>query len=143
MVIFLKLYITFSKRTLAIILAILIIFIIFTSQIVSANLKKIDGSTHSKRMAYLQSLGISVDESSQTSKDIVIPEVFSDVYNNYNKLQKKAGFNLADYKGKEATVYTYPIDDELDLHLIVCNGIIIGGDIASRRIDGEMRPLAI
>ena len=56
---------------------------------------------------------------------------------------KKAGFDLAPFKGKNATVYTYSIsgDTKNQVHLIVCEGIVIGGDIASVNFNGEMKPL--
>ena len=136
-----KFFIIFSKRTLAVILAVMIVLTLLIGQIVSADLNRIDGSTNAKRVSYLKGLGLNVDDSNTTHKQIIIPEKFNDVYTAYNALQKKAGFDLSDYKGKTATVYTYSLDSEHDVHIIVNNNCIIGGDVAALSIDGEMRPL--
>lgn len=79
------------------------------------------------------------------AKNIVIPEVFGEVYENYNTLQKEQGFDLSDYRGREAVSYSLPvvsvkgkIAENTDAHVIVCDGYIIGGDVASRALGGEM-----
>ncbi len=134
-----KLFFTITKGRLAVIFcSIVIIFIgfVWTS---SLRVCAIDGSTHAKRMVYIQSLNVSVDESGYIFKQTTIPENFSDVYLNYNKLQKKGGFDLSDYKGKQVMVYTYPLTDSAkNLTLIIYNGQIIGGDIAETKIGGKM-----
>lgn len=137
-----KFFITLSKKQLAIILAVIVIALIFSAQRLSQNLRKIDGSTNEKRIEYLKSINLVADDSNVTSKDITVPQEFGEVYNQYNSLQKKAGFDLSRYKGKPATVYTYSLSgtDRL-IHLIICNDEIIGGDIADANINGSMQPL--
>ncbi len=136
-----KIFIILSKKSLAIILATLIVLLILIGQIVSADVGKIDGSTHAKRIAYLKSLNLQVDDSNPTSKAIIIPESFNDVYNQYNIIQKKAGFDLSNHKGKTATLYTYSLNSESNVHVIVCDNVIIGGDIAEISINGNIKPL--
>ena len=136
-----KIFVTLSKKTLGIILSVLVILIVLSGQIVSANLNKIDGSTNAKRMFFLKSIGIEANDSESTSKTVIIPKEFGEVYNSYNKLQKEAGFDLSKYKGKTATVYTYPINERYHAHIIVCDNSIIGGDIAALSVNGKMKPL--
>lgn len=138
-----KLFLILSKKNLAIILTVTVISLLLLSQVFSTNSKKADGSTNKLRTDYLKSIGISADDSDVYSKNIIIPETFDDVYSQYNSLQKKAGFDLAPFKGKDATVYTYSISGDLknQVHLIVCDGFIIGGDVSSVKLDGEMKPL--
>ena len=38
-----------------------------------------------------------------------IPEEFDEVYDSYNQIQQAQGLDLAPYKGKRATLYTYEI----------------------------------
>ena len=81
-----------------------------------------------------------------SKKEITIPTEFSDVYIKYNELQKKVGFDLLSFKGAKATVYTYKVTDYKELknayaNLIICNGKIIGGDIFTTDLKGEMLPL--
>ena len=103
----------------------------------------IPGETVTDRVTFAKSLGYSISEQYETKKDIVIPSVFSDVYENYNALQKNGGFDLSAYKGEQATVYTYPVTnhpegDGVMMNIIVCKGRIIGGDICSAEYDGFM-----
>ncbi len=102
----------------------------------------IDGSTHEKRMIYARSLKLNVDEENSSSKETQIPESFSEVYKNYNELQKRAGFDLSDFKGEAVTVYTYSLlGGKQNLTLIVHKGNIVGGDIADISVNGKMEPL--
>lgn len=141
--IFMKLFLILSKRNLAVVLALCIILLLVISQAFSAKAKVINGSTNKIRTDYLNSIGINADDSNAFSKDIIIPASFDEVYKEYNSLQKKAGFDLSPYKGEAATVYTYNLSgvEDMQIHLIVCKGNIIGGDIASVKLDGEMKPL--
>ena len=135
-------FITLRRRHLFIILAIIIIVFLIFGQLVSAKSKNIDGSTNAKRTEYIKSLGVEPGDTNVSSKQITIPQNFSEVYKEYNRLQKKAGFDLSRYKGEAATVYNYAIcGSERELHLIVCNNKIIGGDIADISVNGEMLPL--
>lgn len=136
-----RLFVTFSKKSLAIALAVLVVGVIITGEVYSVKCSRIDGSTNAKRVEYLRSLNINVDDTNVTQKETVIPTDFGDVYTEYNKLQKKAGFDLSRYKGKSVTVYTYFLNETREVHLIVHEGAVIGGDIADVRLDGEMKPL--
>lgn len=138
-----KFYFILSKKNLAVILASVIIGFILVGQFLTAKAGGVDGSTNAKRVNFLQSLGLKVNETATEIKDIIIPQNFSKVYENYNQLQTQNGFNLKNYRGKPAKIYTYSIDDDKEnvAHLIVCDDKIIGGDIASLRIDGNMTGL--
>ena len=138
-----RLFITLSKKSLCIILALLIISLIIIGRIFTIKAGGIDGSTNALRVEYLSGLGYRVDETAVSVKEIVIPEIFSDVYSEYNRLQQRTGFDLSRYKGESACVYTYRLSDSEDtvINLIVSDNNIIGGDVSSVRIDGEMRAI--
>ena len=81
-------------------------------------------------------------------KTVTIPAEFGDVYERYNELQKQQGFDLDGYRSREAVVYTFGVasvdgehTDFTEAHVMVCDDIIIGGDISSPAIDGGMLPL--
>ncbi len=138
-----KPYITVTKKTLFIVLLGLIIALIVIGQAFSASGIKLDGSTNAMRMEYLKGMKLEPDDSAVMQKEIVLPQEFDSVYSEYNAIQKKAGFDLSKYKGEKATVYTYPLSDPYKfVHLIVREGEIIGGDISSIKLDGEMLPLS-
>lgn len=142
MVIKMKFFFTFTKKGIAVFLAIIIIGFICASRILSVKYSFIDGSTEEKRIEYIRKIGHEADEKGISSKEILIPAKFTDVYREYNRLQKQSGFDLAQYKGRKATVYSYPLcGSEKILNLIVYKGEIIGGDICSPSFNGEMKPL--
>ncbi len=97
------------------------------------------------RAAYLEALGYEIDENFET-KTVKIPEVFSDVYENYNSLQKSQGYDLSLFKGEVVTQYiytvkNYPSKSEVFIHLLIYDGVIIGADIMSAEINGFMKPI--
>lgn len=98
-----------------------------------------------QRSKYIQSFGWQVGECAE-EKSVVLPQTFSKVYQNYNVLQKQQGFDLQPYAGRQCTVYTYPLlnfpgqPQDVFLHLMVCDGQVIGGDIASVDLQGFIIP---
>lgn len=91
---------------------------------------KINGKERGDRLAYIYSRGISV-EKSETEKDIIIPTEFSKNYTAYNNTVKKSGFDLSDYKGKAAKLYTYRLKNGNGVfHLITVDGKIAGADFS-------------
>jgi len=138
-----KFFIMLSKRNLIIITAAVLAVILTVGSIYSAQSDKIDGSTNALRVDYIKKLGYYVNETALSSKEITVPQQFGEVYSRYNETQKQAGFDLSDYKGAKATVYCYELsfDSDVNVHLIVSEGIIIGGDISEIKIGGQMKPL--
>ena len=143
---FLRLYFTFRRSTLFAFSLILICVIFVSSSFTSSTAYAIDGSTNYERINYLKSINCKVSEEFVSQKQIVIPDQFSSVYERYNNLQLQAGFDLEQYKGATATLYTYKVLAYKNLqnayaNLIVCNGKIIGGDILTTDLSGKMLPL--
>lgn len=103
--------------------------------------------TNEQRVAYLEGLGLSVVSTPAEQQQVLIPEEFSAVYEEYNHLQQTAGFDLLPYAGREVTRYCYRIMDYEDCadvvyaELLVCDNRIIGGDIHSISLNGFMVPL--
>ena len=142
MVITVKLFFTVTKRMLVMCFLGVVAIVIVCSASATVKLSEIDGSTHENRISYIKSLGYQVNEEKVTSKEIVIPEKFGDVYTRYNEIQKEAHFDLSRYTGRKATVYNYPLwDDSRVVNIIVVDGKIVGGDVCEIRVDGEMKPL--
>ena len=86
--------------------------------------------SEAQRQAFLKEMGW-----------VTIPKEFNEVYEKYNKLQKQQGFDLEDYKGKTAEVYTYSVKNygnkkqEVRANLIVCEGQLVGGDVCSAELE--------
>ncbi len=106
-----------------------------------------NADTNADRLIFIKELGYTVIDDKPTKKTVKIPEVFYDVYKNYNALQQKADYDLSLYKGCKVTIYTYKINppssftDECVANIIVYKDRIIGGDISSTALGGFMFPL--
>ena len=103
----------------------------------------IDNDAHTKeqRIAFLEKIGYSPSNDYEESEQVRIPIEFGEVYNRYNELQKQSGGNLLNYRGADCIRYTYIDQDERRLNLLVYNDRIIGGDVCTVSLDGEMKPL--
>ena len=96
----------------------------------------ISAKTDSERREYLSKYGYKLAKECE-QKEITIPEKWNDVYNSYNQIQKNQGFDLTDYKGQKATLYTYTVTnykgkgEYIVADMLVCEGKLIGGDICN------------
>lgn len=122
---------------------VLVIVISFASNhngVVPSNAKaEISCATAKERSEYISSLGWETDGSEET-KEITIPQQFNKVYTDYNKIQKKQGFDLEKHKGKPATIYTYNITNYKEnknviADLIVQDGVLIGADLCDTNVE--------
>lgn len=105
--------------------------------------------TDAQREEYLTSLGWEFNTPCE-EKEVQIPQEFNDTYTDYNEIQKTQGFDLEKYKGQTVTVYTYSITnyagyenrDCVYANLLVCGGVLIGGDVCSTSVsDGFIEAL--
>lgn len=92
---------------------------------------------------YIKSLGYFTSGTPYEITEIKIPEGFGDVYNNYNSIQKEAGFDLTYLRGKTVTRYTFILEGSefLTANLLISDGKICGGDILNPSISGKISPL--
>jgi len=103
--------------------------------------------TNEDRVMFLKNLGWEVDETPISKNTVVIPKEFSEIYETYNKLQLDQGYDLSEYRGLEAIIYTYTVTNysgyagNVVADLYVMNYEVIGGDIHSLAIDGFMHGL--
>ncbi len=135
-----------SLRLLLVFFALLSAFLFLLEILSVASDKDTLITDNSSRIAFIKSLGITSDESLAEEKEIYIPEKFTDVWQKYNDVQLKAGYDLSLFAGKKAKLYKYLIADFRDnatayVNLIVLDGRIIGGDISSAELNGFMLPL--
>lgn len=144
-----KIYVSLTRSILAAILGVLMVVLLVSGSFASAVLVETDADTNKKRVDFAQSIRCEIHDEVISQKEITIPLEFNETYQNYNALQKKAGFDLSAYKGSKVKVYTYKVvsygpfkaKDNARLNLMVYNGRIIGGDISTVSTDGVMLPL--
>lgn len=109
----------------------------------------IPGETNQQRLEYIKSFGWNTGITHCDVQEVRIPVNFDEVYEEYNDLQKKQGFDLRGYRAHSVKKYTYEIsksdDDPLPLYaeLLVENGVIIGADITSGRAGELLTALAV
>lgn len=100
-----------------------------------------------ERVAFLTGLGWDISQQYTDCKVVVIPEAFDEVYTEYNKLQKKQGFDLSGCKGKTAEIYTYEVKNYpnyptgIVANLIIIDGVLVGGDVCCTNLDGFIQGL--
>ena len=77
--------------------------------------------------------------------EYTIPNTMTDVLENYNKLQKKAGLDLTPYMGKTTRRYTFRVlnfpfetDCEVRANALVYKNRVIAADIMTVNLDGFM-----
>jgi len=111
-----------------------------------ASAKNAGISTNQKRVQFLENYGWKVDEEPVEVVEVTIPKTFNAVYNNYNAIQKKQGFDLARYNGKRVKRWTYRITnypgvtDGVCANLLIYNDVVvIGGDVSTVALDGFMQ----
>lgn len=91
---------------------------------------------------YIRSFGWEIENEPSEIVNVMVPEEFNQVYENYNQIQKKQGFDLEKYKGMEAKRYTYVVmnypnyPEHIRADVIVSGGKIIAADICSIELQG-------
>lgn len=107
-----------------------------------------EGATADQRIAFLEQFGWEVEAEPLEVREIHIPEEFDDVYTRYNELQKSQGLDLLPYAGKTCRQWIYRVlnypksGEEVRAILLVYDGLVIGGDISSVKLNGFMTGFA-
>lgn len=94
---------------------------------------------------FVQSLGYTQTADTIIDDIVRIPKHFDLVYEHYNEVQKKCGYDLAKYKGKKVSRYCFLLPQEnktMRATVLVYKGKVIGGDIAVMELGGEIGGLA-
>ena len=66
---------------------------------------------------------------------------FNSVYQEYNSLQHDIGMDLEKYRGESCTKYTFDMDENFVLNIIVYNNHFIGGDISEKDFNGIIKSI--
>lgn len=100
------------------------------------------------QVEFLSEYGWEVSPRAIEKADIIIPDPFDRVYENYNELQLRAGLDLRPYMGKRGVRYTYtvtnyPCDvgEEVRANVVCVDGVPVGGDIMTVSYYGFMHSL--
>ena len=101
--------------------------------------------TEAERQKLISRYGWEVTDAPVSVAEVTLPDAPDAVYEEYNKIQKKAHFDLSPYYGKTAVRYTYRVfnhkeskNTDVYLNILVYGGKMIGGDIMSTSLSGFM-----
>lgn len=126
------------------IIALLAVLLVFTAIVILANVDFthvadyaeknsksyfLEATNVEERQSFFKQIGISVND--ETVDEVIIPQKFNSIYEEYNELQMNCGFDLSQYAGKTAKRYTYSIDDGKKAVILVYKNRIIGGHITN------------
>jgi hypothetical protein len=98
--------------------------------------------TADDRINFLRQFGWEVESQPVEEVEVTIPAEFDKVYQGYNELQKKQGFDLNKYLKKNVMRYTYKItnypeyDGDVYADILIYKNKVIGGDICSADANG-------
>ena len=104
--------------------------------------------TESERLEFLHGLGWETSEQAINCRSVTIPAEWNDVYTKYNDLQREQGFDLTDYKGMPAEIYSHSVlnydgrPNNIVANLVLCDGKLIAADISCTELDGFMQGIA-
>lgn len=110
----------------------------------TAQVLSLEAGSDEKNIQFLSQFGWEVESQPVEISEVVIPEVFDNVYSTYNQLQQVQGFDLRDFKGAKVKRYSYRITNYPDgienvrANILVLDNKVIGGDVCSMAIGGFM-----
>ena len=93
------------------------------------------------QIMFLSSLGYQVEPSPVFRNEVVIPEEFDSVYEEYNRLQNSQGLDLEKFKGKTVTRYSYLLvgtEEPTYATMLFYRDKLIGGDITTMGENGKV-----
>ncbi len=144
-----------SKKRMILILGIIVAVLLLVFAVMNHDMPvandgaiSLKASNGQERLAFLSQFGWEAEEDPVRVEEVIIPTQFNAVYENYNKLQLTQNFDLTKYAGKTAKKWTYRIrnfpgygenSEYIQANILVCDGVVIGGDICSVEENGFMR----
>lgn len=121
-----------------------VILIIIVLKSVIGYISAVTGTVSWEQAAeFLLKYGWETEKGTVQTEEVHIPSNFSEVYERYNAIQRKQGYDLTKYKGEKVLKYTFAITnykdyENVEAHVLTYGGKIIGGDICSTELNGFM-----
>ena len=102
-------------------------------------------SDNDARVNFLKGFGWEVTTSPVESSQVKIPSETSPVFERYNNLQKRQGYDLSKFAGKKVMRYVYKVSnypgatEPVYATLLIYKNEIIGGDVTDSAPNGQIR----
>ena len=135
-------------------IAVIVLIIALSARGAASRLLETAGKRHIRletaeaQAEFLEKNGFSVAQEPVRVQEVRIPEEFSEVYQQYNELQKSQGFDLRRYRGKTVTQTVYQVldypaegDEPVYATLLLCRGRLIAADLSRGGEESFLRPL--
>ncbi len=142
-----KSYYVVTMSIIAVCLAILLVPMTIQSMQIFQQNKPPICTTDEERVAWLATLGWEADATPISTVEVIIPETFDEIYEQYEILQRQGGYRLDKHKGKTATKYSYVINNYNDgsekiiANILQRDDAIIGADLSGAELGGFMKPM--
>ncbi len=113
----------------------------------SQNIRLDKIKTANDRIDFLRQFGWEVENTPIEEAEVTIPNEFDKIYQSYNELQKKQGFDLSKYRKKDVMRYTYKVTNYPDYNgdvyvsFLVYKNKVVGGDVCSADVNGFIHGL--
>ncbi len=120
-----------GKKIKSAFLSVILVLILFGTTILLFYIReseKIYLSDEAEIVAFLEEKGYTPTKISE--KEIIIPTVWNETFENYNLLQKEQGLDLHNMRGKTVMKYSFSSGDN-EITLLISDGVLIGGDVFS------------
>ncbi|MCM1054581.1 MAG: DUF4830 domain-containing protein [Bacteroides sp.] len=123
---------------------VIITALVFAVKLTVGYFKGVLGSVSAEAAAeFLEGFGWELDKRDYSRDEIIIPKEFSEVYERYNAIQLKQGYDLTKYRTDTVIRYTFKVKnfdgyENALAHVLAKGGKIIGGDICSTDMSGLM-----
>ena len=105
-----------------------LVFLLMFDLYLSLGDNKMKAGELAERIEYINSLGYSVDESSEIIAEMQVPNVFNEAFQDFNSQMKTKGFNLEKVKGKKIKRYMYKANGA-NISLFVYDDFLVGYDV--------------
>lgn len=108
----------------------------------SGNVSYTDVKSAADAAEFLKQFGWEVDEKTLETVEVKIPSDFDSVFTEYNEIQKRQGLDLAKYRRKTVTRYTFEVknfggaSEDVLASVIVYRGNVIAGDLCQSGENG-------
>lgn len=120
-----------GKKIKSAFLSVILVLILFGTTLLLFYIReseKIYLSDETEIVAFLEEKGYTPTKISE--KEIIIPTVWNETFENYNLLQKEQGFDLHNMRGKTVMKYSFSSGNS-EITLLISDGVLIGGDVFS------------
>ena len=134
-----KIYFAFSKSY-AVVLCLFLLVAFFFLSVASSNLPKITLENEGQRVSFLEQHGFSVGDPFSI-KTVTVPLDFDSEYKKISNSLLFCGYDINNYKGRNLTEYTYYLENNIMIHLIMDNEILVGANCVNLK-SGSIHPLA-